>query len=66
MPASPLDSAIYRDLFHDAEVAKLFSDGAEVRAMLLVEGALAKAQGAAGLIPEVSAAAIDAPRPAST
>ncbi|MBD3678854.1 MAG: adenylosuccinate lyase family protein [Rhodobacteraceae bacterium] len=58
MAVSPFDSAIYRDLFHDAEVGKLFTDTAEVRAMLLVEGALAKAQGALGLIPEVSARAI--------
>lgn len=56
MPASPLDSALYRDLLSDPEVARLFTDSAEVRAMLLVEGALAKAQGTAGVIPEVSAA----------
>lgn len=58
MPASPLDSAIYRDLLGDPEVARLFTDSAEVRALLLVEGALAEAQGACGLIPEVSAKAI--------
>ncbi|MBI1219162.1 MAG: hypothetical protein GC186_11495 [Rhodobacteraceae bacterium] len=56
MPASPLDSALYRDLFGDAELARLFTDTAEVRAMLLVEGALAKAQGALGVIPADSAA----------
>lgn len=56
MPASPHDSALYRDLLGDAQVGALFSDSAEVRAMLLVEGALAKAQGAVGLIPEASAA----------
>lgn len=56
MPASPGDSALYRGLFGDAELARLFSDTAEVRAMLLVEGALARAQGAAGLIPETAAA----------
>ncbi|WP_127904008.1 lyase family protein [Solirhodobacter olei] len=56
MPASPLDSALYRDLFGDAELARLFSDTAEIRAMLLVEGALARAQGQLGLIPEASAA----------
>lgn len=55
MPASALDSAIYRDLFGDAETARLFTDTAELRAMLLVEGALAEAQGKAGLIPETSA-----------
>ncbi|MFC7705372.1 lyase family protein [Plastorhodobacter daqingensis] len=58
MATSGFDSAIYRDLFHDADVARLFSDSAELRAMLLVEGALARAQGAAGLIPETAAAFI--------
>lgn len=58
MPATPFDSAICRDLFLETEVASLFTDSAEVRAMLLVEGALAKAQGAQGLIPEISAQAI--------
>ncbi len=58
MPASPADSTIYGKLFGDAEVGALFTDSAEVRAMMLVEGALAKVQGSLGLIPEVSAAAI--------
>lgn len=59
MPAAPADSAIYRDLFGDAETAALFTDSAEVRAMLLVEGALARVQGALGLIPAEAAALID-------
>ena len=58
MPASALDSAIFRELFGDAETAKLFTDSAEIRAMMLVEGALARAQGRIGLIPEISAEAI--------
>ena len=58
MPASPFDSALYGKLFDAGEVARLFSDSAEIRAMLLVEGALARAQGAAGVIPETAAAAI--------
>ncbi len=56
MPASPADSALYRDLFNDEATARLFTDSAEVRAMLLVEGALARAQGALGLIPADAAA----------
>lgn len=56
MAITPFDSALYRDLFHDAEVGRLFSDTAEVRAMMLVEGALAKVQGQLGLIPEISGA----------
>ena len=58
MPATPYDSAIFGDLFGDAELGRLFSDSAEIRAMLLALGALARAQGAVGLIPEISAAAI--------
>jgi 3-carboxy-cis,cis-muconate cycloisomerase len=56
MSVSPFDSALHRELFGDAEVARLFSDTAEVRAMMLVLGALAKGQGAEGTIPQVSAA----------
>ncbi len=59
MPASPADSAMYSGLLGDAETARLFSDSAEVRAMLLVEGALARVQGAAGMIPADAAAFID-------
>lgn len=54
MAISPFDSALYRDLFSDREIAALFTDSAEVRAMMIVEGALAKVQGEAGLIPEIS------------
>lgn len=56
MPASPADSALYRHLFSDDEVAALFTDSAEIRALMLVEGTLAKVQGALGLIPADAAA----------
>lgn len=59
MPASAADSAIYRSLFSDEETAALFTDSAEIRAMLLVEGALARVQGRLGLIPETAGAYID-------
>lgn len=59
MPASPADSLLYRTLFGDDEAARLFADSAEIRAMLLVEGALARVQGAAGVIPAEAAAFID-------
>ena len=58
MAASVFSSALYGQLFPTGEVGRLWSDSAEVRAMLLVEGALAKVQGAQGVIPEVSAAFI--------
>ncbi len=58
MPASPIDSAVYGGLFGGTETARLFTDSAEVRAMMLVLGALAKVQGQIGLIPQVSGEAI--------
>jgi 3-carboxy-cis,cis-muconate cycloisomerase len=58
MPAAPADSAIYRELFGDAETASFFSDAAEVQAMLRVEAALAQVQGDLGLIPGDAAARI--------
>ena len=56
MSASPFDSMVHARLFGDAEIARLFSDTAEIRAMMLVLGALASVQGQAGVIPEVSGA----------
>lgn len=58
MTFTPFDSPLYRDLFHDGETARLFSDTADLRACLLVWGALAKAQAAAGTVPETTAHAI--------
>lgn len=58
MAVTPFDSRIWRDLYGDAEVSALFTDSAEIRAMLLFEGALARAQGRFGMIPETAAAAI--------
>lgn len=58
MAASVFDSALLGPLFSPGEAGRLFTDSAEVRAMLLVEGALARVQGRLGVIPEVSAAAI--------
>ncbi|MFP4328359.1 MAG: adenylosuccinate lyase family protein, partial [Paracoccaceae bacterium] len=51
-------SGLYGQLFGAGEAARLFTDTAEIRAMLLVEGALAQVQGRLGVIPETAAAAI--------
>ncbi|WP_028713076.1 lyase family protein [Paracoccus sp. J55] len=59
MPAAAADSALYRSLFSDDETAALFADSAEIRAMLLVEGALARVQARLGLIPETASAFIE-------
>ncbi|MFC6632563.1 3-carboxy-cis,cis-muconate cycloisomerase [Microbulbifer taiwanensis] len=53
------DSELYGAAFADTEVADLFSDGAELRAMIRVERALARVQGGLGLIPAAAAGAID-------
>ena len=58
MAGSVFDSLLLGKLFPAGDTGRLFSDTAEIRAMLLVEGALAKVQGALGVIPEISAAAI--------
>lgn len=58
MAASVFDSPLYAHLFNTGDAGRLFSDSATVRAMLLVEGTLAKVQGSLGVIPELSAAAI--------
>lgn len=58
MAASLFASPLYGALFPTGDVGRLFTDSAEVRAMLLVEGALARAQGAMGVIPVESAGAI--------
>ena len=58
MAASVFDSPLYAQLFPTGDAGRLFSDTAAIRAMLLVEGALAHAQGAQGVIPELSAKAI--------
>ncbi|MEP1522659.1 lyase family protein [Ascidiaceihabitans sp.] len=58
MAASVFDSPLYAQLFPSADAGRLFTDSADVRAMVLVEGALAKVQGAMGVIPELSGAAI--------
>jgi 3-carboxy-cis,cis-muconate cycloisomerase len=58
MAASVFASPLYAQLFPTGAVGRLWTDSAEVRAMLLVEGALAKVQGAQGVIPEMCGAFI--------
>ncbi|WP_438991464.1 lyase family protein [Lentibacter sp.] len=54
MAASAFDSQHLAKLFDTGELAALFTDSAEMRALLLIEGALAKTQGQLGVIPEIS------------
>ena len=58
MAGSVFDSQIFSDLFPTGEIGRLFTDMAEIRAMMFVQGNLAKIQGKQGVIPEVSAQAI--------
>lgn len=58
MAGSVFDSPLCSALFPTGEVGRLFTDSAAIRAMLLVQGALASVQGAQGIIPADSAAAI--------
>jgi 3-carboxy-cis,cis-muconate cycloisomerase len=55
MPATALDSVIFRDIFSTAEMRQVFSDEARTGYYLEVEAALAKAQARLGIIPEKAA-----------
>ena len=59
MAASVFESPMLARLFPTGDIGRLFTDTAEIRAMILVEGALARAQGAQGVIPTDSANAIN-------
>ena len=60
MAVSPLDSTVFAGVFGDPEVASLFSDEAEIAAMIVFERALARAQARCGVIPVAAAAVLDA------
>ncbi len=55
MSVSPFDGALWTGFWGDPEIGPLFTDAAEIEAMLAVEGALARVQGALGIIPTASA-----------
>ncbi|WP_422368452.1 3-carboxy-cis,cis-muconate cycloisomerase [Pelagibius sp.] len=55
MSATPFDSLLYGELLSDAQVAAELDDAAQLRALLEVEAALAKAEGDCGVIPEDAA-----------
>ncbi|SHG50861.1 hypothetical protein [Cognatishimia maritima] len=55
MAASVFDSPLYAKSFPCGDARQLFTDSAAVRAVLLVAGTAAKAQGELGLIPQDSA-----------
>ncbi|MFN0262376.1 lyase family protein [Tepidamorphus sp. 3E244] len=59
MSVSPLDSALHVGGLNDPQVSQLFSDDAQIAAMLRVEGALARAQGALDIIPSDCAKRIE-------
>lgn len=58
MAVTPFDSPLWRELYGDAELGALFSDSAELRAMMLAEAALARVQARLGLAPQAAAEAI--------
>lgn len=59
MAVTPFDSRLLAPLFADPGIAALFSDAAEVEAMIAVERALARVEGRLGVIPADAAAEID-------
>jgi 3-carboxy-cis,cis-muconate cycloisomerase len=55
MPATALDSNIFKDIFTTAEMRSVFSDEFRVSCYLEIEAALAKVQGGLGIIPPEAA-----------
>ena len=60
MPATLLDSAIFRDIFTTAEMREVFSDERRTAYYLEIEAALARVQGRLGIIPPQAAREIEA------
>ncbi|MFC0386604.1 3-carboxy-cis,cis-muconate cycloisomerase [Muricoccus vinaceus] len=60
MPSTPLDSALFRDMFGTPEMRAVFSDEALVGRYVEVEVALARAEARCGIIPAEAAKAIAA------
>src|SRR5262245_41526686 len=59
MPATALDSAIFRDIFSTAEMRHVFSDERRVEFYLQFEAALARVQARLGIVPQHAADAIE-------
>jgi 3-carboxy-cis,cis-muconate cycloisomerase len=59
MPATALDSAIFRDIFSAAEMRQVFSDETRTGFYLEIERALARVQGRLGIIPSEAAREIE-------
>jgi 3-carboxy-cis,cis-muconate cycloisomerase len=60
MPATILDSLIFRDIFSTAAMRRVFSDEQRTAYYLEIEAALARVQGRLGIIPAEAAREIDA------
>ncbi len=58
MPATALDSAVFRDIFGTEAMRRIFSDEARVQYYLDIEAALARVQARLGIIPAEAAAEI--------
>jgi 3-carboxy-cis,cis-muconate cycloisomerase len=55
MPATALDSAIFRDIFGTEAMRNVFSDGSRIQFYLDIEAALARVQARLGIIPQEAA-----------
>ena len=58
MPASAIDSAVFRDIFSTEAMRTVFSDETRVQKYLDIEAGLARAQASLGIIPKEAAAEI--------
>src|SRR6202021_1616725 len=58
MPTSAIDSVIFRDIFGDADIRRIWSDENRTQRYLDFEAALARAQASIGMISKEAAAEI--------
>jgi 3-carboxy-cis,cis-muconate cycloisomerase len=59
MPATAIDSAVFRNIFSTEAMRRIFSDESRVQKYLDFEAALARAQARLGIIPQEAAAEIE-------
>ena len=55
MPATAIDSAVFRDIFSTEAMRRVFSDESRVQVYLAIEAALARVQARLGIIPKQAA-----------
>ena len=65
MPATAIDSAVFRDIFATEPMRRVFADENRVQRYLELEAALARVQARLGILPPAAAGTGSIPAPAT-